>query len=114
MLYDRTFTQRVVMEKFGTADKFDRPYFMHLVELHVRNDKDLYDRVHSDEQLAPLCRDVMRRVVLKNCVDFDEYPNCTGVVYAGIIAGVGGHSYMAHLTRQVISVLEKERNRDFG
>lgn len=114
MLYDRTFTQRVVMEKFGTADKFDRPYFMHLVELHVRNDKDLYDRVHSDEQLAPLCRDVMRIVVLKNCVDFDEYPNCTGVVYAGIIAGVGGHSYMARLTRRVISVLEKERNRDVG
>lgn len=114
MLYDRTFTQRVVMEKFGTADKFDRPYFMHLVELHVRNDKDLYDRVHSDEQLAPLCRDVMRRVVLKNCVDFDEYPTCTGVVYAGIIAGVGGHSYMARLTRRVISVLEKERNRDVG
>lgn len=114
MLYDRTFTQRVVMEKFGTADKFDRAYFIHLVELHVRNDKDLYDRVHSDEQLAPLCRDVCRRVVWQNCVDFDEYPNCTGVVYAGIVAGVGGHSYMARLTRRVISVLEKERNRDVG
>lgn len=114
MLYDRTFTQRVVMEKFGTADKFDRSYFMHLVELHIRNDKDLYDRVHSDEQLAPLCRDVCRRVVWQNCVDFDEYPDCTGVVYAGIVAGVGGHSYMAHLTRQVISVLERERNRNVG
>lgn len=114
MLYDRTFTQRVVMEKFGTANKFDRPYFMHLVELHVRNDKDLYNRVHSDEQLAPLCRDVMRRVVLKNCVDFNKYPDCTGVVYAGIIAGVGGHSYMSRLTRQVINVLEKERNRNVG
>ena len=114
MLYDRTFTQRVVMEKFGTADKFDRAYFLHLVELHIRNDKDLYDRVHSAEPLPQLCRDVCRRVVWQNCVDFDDYPDCTGVVYAGIVAGVGGHSYMAHLTRQVMSVLEKERNRDVG
>lgn len=114
MIYDRTFTQRVVMEKFCTDKTFNREYFLHLVELHVRNDKDLYDRVHSAEPLPQLCRDVMRRVVLKNCVDFDEYPNCTGVVYAGIIAGVGGHSYMARLTRRVISVLEKERNRDVG
>ena len=109
MMLGKVGTSKAVVRKFYQNGTFDLEYFKHLAEIYLKNERMLYDSVHSKtpaEQVAVLA---IKYVVAKDAIEQDQAEPITPSIM-GIRDGVGGREIYNLLVEKITWMVERIRH----
>lgn len=102
-------TRDAVREKFCADDTFNSDYFLRLIDIYLRNERMLYDAVHSEMDTKQVAIMGIKYVVMKDAIEQDQVEPLVPSV-KGIKAGVGGRLIYDWLISKVMLMVEEMRD----